>query len=248
MVFLLLYMVQSDHSFWNLPAMLPLSWKQVRPNLLSMQAGDLQVECVPLKGLALMAGRLHISQILGVEIVDAVNLGPQILATPESQPEVVIRQDTIMVQYAATSRRPVECQARWRVLPEGIFDLEISTLTPGKWDGLAVQTCTRLNVPQADLTQVHIDDSVNPGIVIYRPSGQEISYAEFCHPHDGIALEIKHENAATSARYRLFGHDLEKGVILRGRLRGMIVPRAIDLAAVHAAYQHFLVEPPNLTL
>jgi len=32
----------------------------------------------------------------------------------------------------------------------------------------------------------------------------------------------------------IFGHDLEKGVILRGRLRGILVPRAVDVAAAQA--------------
>ena len=152
-----------------------------------------------------------------------------------------------MVQYAPTTKRPVECQARWRVLCEGVVDLEVSTLTPGKWDGLAVQTCTRFSVTEPE-KEVHIDQSVTPGIVIYRPTGQQLSYVEFCHPHDGISLEVKHDKADYTVRYRLFGLDLEKGVILRGRLRGLLVPRAVDVAAAHAAYERFIVEAPNLTL
>jgi hypothetical protein len=128
------------------------------------------------------------------------------------------------------------------VLPEGIIDLEVSTLTPGKWDDLAVQTRSTLGAGE-----VIVDDSVTPGILIYRPAGSQLSYAEFCHPHDGIALTTKTDAGITSARFRLFGHDLEKGVILRGRLRGILVPRAVDVAAAQAAYARFLTETPNLT-
>ncbi len=222
-------------------------WKQVRQEVVSGRTGDLQVQCHPLRGLELQAGNLYVPSLLGLEIVDAVDLGPQTLVSPGAVPDMVIRQDTIMVRYAPTTKRPVECQARWRVLSEGVVDLEVSTLTPGKWDGLAVQTCTRFSVTEPE-KEVHIDQSVTPGIVIYRPMGQQLSYVEFCHPHDGIGLEVKHDKADYTVRYRLFGLDLEKGVILRGRLRGLLVPRAVDVAAAHAAYERFIVEAPNLTL
>lgn len=222
-------------------------WKQGKQEVVSGRAGDLLVQCHPLRGLELQAGSLHLPSFLGLEIVDAVNLGPQPLVSPNTVPDIVIRQDTISVKYAPTTRRPVECQARWRVVPEGVFDLEVSTLTPGKWDGLAVQTLTSLSTTRPQ-EEVQIDSGVNPGIVIYRPLGQQISYVEFCHPHDGIAVEIKSDVTTTTVRYRLFGLDLEKGVILRGRLRGMIVPRSIDTASAHAAYERFIREAPNLTL
>lgn len=221
-------------------------WKQDRQEVVTGQVGELQVECHPLQGLEVRAGGLHLPSILGLEIVDAVDLGPQPLAPAGTHPDLVVRQDTVLVQYAPTTRRPVECQARWRVLPEGVFDLEISTLTPGKWDGLAVQTLSRLQ--SASSQEIMSIQDTRPGMVLYRPAGHQVSYVEFCHPQDGIRLEIKQENKETTVRYRLFGHDLEKGVILRGRVRGMLVPRAVDLAAAHAAFERFVAEPPNLTL
>ncbi|HQR08050.1 MAG TPA: hypothetical protein PLN21_14575 [Gemmatales bacterium] len=222
-------------------------WKQLKQEVVSGKTGDLHVQCHPLRGLELQAGSLHLPSFLGLEIVDAVNLGPQPLVSPNTVPDMVIRQDTISVRYAPTTKRPVECQARWRVLPEGVFDLEVSTLTPGKWDDLAVQTRTTLNTTKPN-EEVHIEPSVTPGIVIYRPAGQQLSYVEFCHPHDGIGLDIKSDATTTTVHYRLFGLDLEKGVILRGRLRGMIVPRSVDVASAHAAYERFIAEAPNLTL
>ncbi|MFO0813710.1 MAG: hypothetical protein U0796_10855 [Gemmatales bacterium] len=212
------------------------------------KSGDLTVECRPLEGLLLQVGDLSVGTVLGIEVVDAVNLGPQLLTTEGARPEMVIRQDTLLAHFAPTTRRPVECQARWRVLPEGVLDLEVSTLTPGKWDGLAVQTHSRFKRTSMTAQEVVIDDSVVPGIILYRPAAAQFTYAEFCHPFDGIGLEVKQQDGMHSARYRLFGHDLEKGVILRGRLRGVLLPRAVDVAAAHAAYQRFLAEPPNLTL
>lgn len=222
-------------------------WNQLTIDLLRGQAGEMQVDCHPLHGLVVQAGSLHCGPVLGLEIVDAENLGPQLLASAHSPPEVIVRQDMVQVQYAPTTKRPVECQARWRVLAEGIFDLEVSTLTPGKWDGLAVQTRSAFKLTDMAQSEVAIDSSVTPGIILYRPAGSQLTYAEFCHPDDGIEVIVGSHGNETIARFRLFGHDLEKGVILRGRLRGVLVPRATDLAAAHAAYAHFLTVTPNLT-
>jgi hypothetical protein len=212
------------------------------------KSGDLTIECRPLQGLSLQVGDLALGTVLGIEVVDAVNLGPQPLSSAKATPEVVVRQDTLLAHFAPTTRRPVECQARWRIHPEGIIDLEVSTLTPGKWDGLAVQTHSQFKLTSLTANELAVDDSVTPGIVLYRPAAAQFTYAEFCHPFDGIGLEVKPEEGMHATRYRLFGHDLEKGVILRGRLRGVLLPRAVDVAAAHAAYQRFLAEPPNLTL
>jgi hypothetical protein len=41
---------------------------------------------------------------------------------------------------------------------------------------------------------------------------------------------------------------LEKGVILRGRLRGMIVDRRDDVEEAKIAYAKFIAEPPHLSI
>ena len=52
-----------------------------------------------------------------------------------------------------------------------------------------------------------------PAIVLYRPAGLDLSYSEMCHPHDGVGVDVTDESGVTAVRFRLFGHDLEKGVI-----------------------------------
>lgn len=183
---------------------------------------------------------LVLPQILGIQIVDAVGLGPRPLAEEGIRLEPVPRQDTIFVAYKPTPRRPVECHARWRIGPNSIFDLEVSTLTPGKWDGLCVNT--RSQLPPGRIQ--HISDL----LMIHRPPHSPVSYVEMCHPHDGIGCFTDvHDDSAGSIGFRLFGHDLEKGVILRGRLRGMIMPRERDEEEARRAYEHFVREPPNLS-
>ncbi len=179
-------------------------------------------------------------QLLGVEIIDAVDLGLRPLVDPQSPPEIVIRQDVLLAIYAPTPRRPVECHARWRIHPQGVFDLEVSALTPGKWTGLSVQTGSLL--AEGSVARLA---RTNALVAVHRPKDHDVSYVEMCHPHDGVGLDV---GPGPAVRFRLFGHDLEKGVILRGRLRGLLVPRQVDETAARQAYQRFLEESPNLSL
>ena len=47
-------------------------------------------------------------------------------------------------------------------------------------------------------------------------------------------------------RYGLFGHDLEKGVIVRGRLRGLWIPCGDFDEMSREAFREFLETPPPL--
>jgi hypothetical protein len=48
-------------------------------------------------------------------------------------------------------------------------------------------------------------------------------------------------------RHRLFVSRLEKGVILRARVRGVLVIREDDCSLAAAAYHRFVKSPPPLT-
>jgi hypothetical protein len=49
-----------------------------------------------------------------------------------------------------------------------------------------------------------------------------------------------------SIRYGLFGHDLEKGVVLRGRIRGIWVDSPSPEPEALRRYEMFVSEPPPL--
>jgi hypothetical protein len=81
----------------------------------------------------------------------------------------------------------------------------------------------------------------------------DLFYAELIHPDDvarRILVEpVPHGRTTVnggSTRYGLFGLALEKGVILRARLRGCWFHSAIPDEVVTALYQQFLQEPPPL--
>ena len=76
--------------------------------------------------------------------------------------------------------------------------------------------------------------------------GQASRYVELVHPQDEARRLRESGPDGEAFRHGLFGHDLEKGVVLRARLRGLWLPsnRARREAAGHL--DQFLAEPPPL--
>jgi hypothetical protein len=100
------------------------------------------------------------------------------------------------------------------------------------------------------LTTLPLGRSLPPWLLPSPGAPDELFYAEMAHPDDvarRISVEsIPGESAgaqARSTRYALFGHALEKGVILRARLRGCWIRTTTPEADAQAIYQDFLKEP-----
>jgi hypothetical protein len=90
---------------------------------------------------------------------------------------------------------------------------------------------------------------------VWAPPGIDagVFYIEMAHPNDVSRriLEGEVPTASTSAhrestRYALFGHDLEKGVVLRGRVRGRWVRSETPGHDALFLYEEFLREPLSL--
>jgi hypothetical protein len=87
------------------------------------------------------------------------------------------------------------------------------------------------------------------GCVVFRLPEGEISYAEMVHPVDFQHDELEADLAAGRfwlLRHRLFSVPLEKGVLLRCRVRGAFFPRHDDLRATAACYRAFAAAQPPL--
>jgi hypothetical protein len=90
---------------------------------------------------------------------------------------------------------------------------------------------------------------------LYRaPDGtRECCYVEMVHPDD-LAWRATAQPAAEAAatvpgqhvRYGLFGLSIEKGVILRARLRGCWIRSANPEETARGLYEEFLAQPPPL--
>ncbi len=104
-----------------------------------------------------------------------------------------------------------------------------------------------------------------PGCLLFRLPGDAWSFAAMVHPADCTGLELKRVRGSfldfdpadctrvkvTRARafrlaYRLFSGRLEKGVILRARLRCLLLPRDSDLSLAAAHYASFIAAEPPL--
>jgi hypothetical protein len=86
------------------------------------------------------------------------------------------------------------------------------------------------------------------GLFLCRSADADLSYLIMVHPTDYESVEITRLGGDRfDLRFQLFPERLEKGVIRRGRLRGVFLPRTGDEASAAAAYADFLQSPPPLT-
>ncbi len=85
-------------------------------------------------------------------------------------------------------------------------------------------------------------------VVLHRPAERDWSYVEMSHPDDCARLILLGRPRHAQVSFGLFGLNVEKGVILRGRLRGAFVPRAEDSDHAAALYDKFLRESPRLSV
>jgi hypothetical protein len=90
---------------------------------------------------------------------------------------------------------------------------------------------------------------------VFTPWGNDdgLTYIEMVQPND-VARQIQIEPAypvlpyldSLALQYGLFGHDFEKGVVFRARLRAYWASSKIDASEVSSRYKQFLNEPPPL--
>ena len=94
---------------------------------------------------------------------------------------------------------------------------------------------------------MNFDPTIGPGCFLFRRAGT-FSYAELVHPADFRQSTLAaRESSSADVRlaHRLFHRRLEKGVILRSRLRGVFLPREHDMELAAAEYRRFAAsEPP----
>jgi hypothetical protein len=90
---------------------------------------------------------------------------------------------------------------------------------------------------------------------VFAPPGAEPDrfYVEMVQPNDATRRIVRKSidrgsgaRLALSNRYGLFGHDLEKGVVLRARLRGLWIVSRTPADDSLSLYQEFLREPAPL--
>jgi len=198
----------------------------------------------------------------------------QLAGPADSPPPVIdhyVRGPDLVLTYAAAAAGDVQSQVYWRVLSSAQADAcGLETI-------VSVQT-DRLNSDPASGTSTHIsaeeiwtlgsDDVLercdlgeassrgraiagNRGLFLFRLPACELSYLEMVHPSDLTEARVVLVDAAAHVArsfLRLFAERLEKGVIRRGRVRGLFLPRAGDTAIAPALYREFVESTPPLTV
>jgi hypothetical protein len=182
-------------------------------------------------------------------------LGLELPAAADGAWSAYIRGDDLVATYEETAERALRVQAYWRLgwvarVP-GVLagaDLEVSVQT-SRLDG-----CPRLTlhsrVAAGEVTWL-ARDGLATGCLVRPPDPQMPSYLELLHPADFQSLQIeisRGQPGLALLTQTLFGNDLEKGVILRGRLRGAWLPRERDVELAAAIQREFVAEAPSLTV
>ncbi|MBL8828207.1 MAG: hypothetical protein JNM18_14600, partial [Planctomycetaceae bacterium] len=163
-----------------------------------------------------------------------------------------------------TPARPHRVQIYWQqpveTLPgvRGLIDLQVLTQTDLLDSDPRRETISELPVgevwrfsergeSQVDVTDAHgqVRDA-DTCCVLVRPNGVDWSYVELVHPLDFHATELRRSGERLQIRQALFVNFLEKGVILRSRVRGAIVDRSGDLETGRALYRQLCETAPPL--
>lgn len=104
---------------------------------------------------------------------------------------------------------------------------------------------------------IQISPTEGPSCLLFRQAGADWSYAEMIHRADFQRDELTASSGPPASgdlpgawlgyRHHLFPESLEKGVIIRSRLRGAFLPRQDDQRHLAECYAAFLDAPPPLT-
>ncbi len=189
-----------------------------------------------------------------------------------SRMDAYVRGTDIVATYEETTPQHVRLQAYWRRLDAAEF-----CPTDAAGVAIAIELILSANTSLLDSDpQVTIASFVSPiaevqslrlsadgnlptnrasaeptGSFIARLPGDQISYVELLHPQDYGSSTLEVANNAQpllQSSHRLFQQRLEKGVILRARVRASLVERPRDESIALAAYRQFATTEPPLTV
>ncbi|MCR9116280.1 MAG: hypothetical protein NXI22_04925 [bacterium] len=175
-------------------------------------------------------------------------------AEPELLQELYSRGDDLIATFAEDPARFVRPQAYWRICG-GTNTVAIEFI-------LSMQTSKLDSDPKVQVTSTLTGDAEEPfcidwqtgaptgkefNVVIWRPQHQHWTYAEATYPTDNAGFSANRHHDGIQVTRTMFPTRLEKGVIRRGRIMGLFVPRDNDTDRVASAIQDWVKMPPPLT-
>ena len=185
--------------------------------------------------------------------------------------DAYVRSANLAATYDACGDWPVRVDTTWRGVNRSSrheFVAAIELLVSVRTDSLTAQPrmaaqsyfhggeIALATDRNADRFEEFISPTIDPasvprdargGCVVFRPTGSDLSYVEMVHPldsqRDGL---IGGRDRPFRLRHHLFDDSLEKGVVLRARLRGVFVPRGNDTQLASEQYAAFRASEPPL--
>jgi hypothetical protein len=213
-------------------------WTLIAP-IAHLQVGKLTAKI----DLGQPARGLHNVIIDGASLGDTSLLGADLsLASIEelSLPETYVRGNDLVAVYSATVNRPWRVQLYWRIADVAaahavVVELQVSINT-GLLDAQ----------PAVDVVSglLGSDPEMNEGRVGTKLAAANFDYWQAVHPDDDATLSVDRIDGGMKIRERLFDRFLEKGVILRSRIRGALLPSGTTPDAI---FQEFAAAPLPLT-
>ncbi len=189
-----------------------------------------------------------------------------------------VRSTDLVATYSQTAERNVSTQVYWRVLETDEsqqafgFELVVSAQTNLLDSTPSVELVSHVPCESVhrlhDRKRLHFDEiGLNAGeqrmfeaqlgesLFLMHLIGQPVAYAEMVYPTDFVCSElVRCETSAARIRlkHRLFPEHLEKGVIRRGRVRGMFLPHeGMSLGRIEqwaaSCFDEFCDSAPPLT-
>ncbi len=199
---------------------------------------------------------LHQVAFAGVSATDSPASFLAVLAQPVERAEQIhdcyVRGSDLVVTYSETAERDVRLQLYWRAFefPEensqafGV-DLITSTQTSKLYSDPTLLIASRMPAIGEPRLVAAMGDS---GPIMLRLNPPAWSFAQAVHPSDfDQASAALDGDGRGEIRHQLFAPGLEKGVIRRGRLRGIFVPREQDELLVDESYAEFVKQELPLT-
>ncbi len=207
-------------------------------------------------------------------VIHAVDL-PSSPSTAMAVPaEGYVRGPDLAAVYEQSQSQPVRVDALWRAVasaapgsPLAELDLLLSVRTSAlhapstmsvRSELPANETLRLVDAGSAEYETLntsgegpwgHSPDD-GPECLLFRIAGSDLSYAEMVHPADfqqSVLSRSEGADGVACIRHHLFGEQpLEKGVILRARVRGLLLARHGDAESAARHYREFVAAEPPL--
>ncbi len=245
---------------------------QLREHAATLQLDGLSAEvaawrpCQGLVNVVAAGSSVAAARLLGVAT------GPTVELRNAAPVECYVRGADLVVAYESSRECPVRVDAVWRAIAPAAADrflaavdliVSVRTHLLDAHPDLAVESV----LPAGDVFRLRSVDSTageppavataapaimepqsGSGCLLFRLPNVGLTYVEMVHPVDFQHDQLSHGPPGSGelrVAHRLFRSSLEKGVILRARVRGAFVERRDDVETGAECYAAFAsVEPP----